>query len=74
LEAHFPPGATTCKHKPRIHSRWREFRFAFERILDAITPHVPIAAVIACWNQVAADLGERDRRRKPQVLAREVTT
>jgi hypothetical protein len=38
-------------------------------VIDAIAPRVALQPVLACWNQIATDLGERNRARKPQFLA-----
>jgi hypothetical protein len=50
-----------------MRSRWREFNFAFGRVLEAIAPRTRLLATLHQWNQIAADLGERSRRRIPQV-------
>jgi hypothetical protein len=63
------PWGYPLSNLPHIPSRWREFHFAFHRILEAITPRVGLDAVLSQWNQVAADLGERNRKRTPQVLS-----
>ena len=65
----FPPGATTCSNKTPIRSQWREFQFAFHRVLEAIAPAVPLETVLTRWNAIAAALGERNRKRKPQISA-----
>jgi len=36
-------------------------------VLDAIAPKVELDMVLARWNQIAAALGERNRKRKPQL-------
>jgi hypothetical protein len=50
-----------------LRSRWREFQFAFHRVLEAITPAVGLKTTIIRWNEIAAALGERNRKRKPQI-------
>lgn len=50
-----------------MESRWREFQFAFHRVIEAIAPAVGLATTIARWNEIAAALGERSRKRKPQL-------
>jgi hypothetical protein len=64
----FPPGDT---HSPRhkIHSRWREFSFALHQLRQAIDPPLALAATMANWNTLAADLAESSRKRVPQVPA-----
>jgi len=46
-----------------VRSRWREFQFALHRVLEAIAPAVGLAATLAQWNDIAAALGERNRKR-----------
>jgi hypothetical protein len=36
-------------------------------MLEAIAPALGIAATSADWNDIAAALGERNRKRKPQL-------
>jgi hypothetical protein len=60
----FPPGTTIYPKKPPTRSRWREFQFAFHRVVEAIAPAVGLETVLARWNQIAAALGERNRQRK----------
>lgn len=50
-----------------MRSRWREFQFAFHRVLDAIQPRIALPTVLAQWNQIAAALAERHRLRRPQL-------
>ena len=50
-----------------MESRWREFQFAFHRVIEAIAPVVGLATTIARWNEIAAALGERSRKRKPRL-------
>jgi len=59
------PGATICQTKAPIRSPWREFRFAFHWVTEAIAPSIGLATM-ASWNEIAAALGERNRKRKPQ--------
>ena len=61
------PWGYTCRNKPPIRSRWREFQFAFHRVIEAVAPAVGLANILAGWNQIAAALGERNRKRKPQL-------
>jgi hypothetical protein len=66
--APLPPGATTYPTKPPpVRSRWREFQFALHRVTEAIAPAVGLAATLAHWNDIAAALAERNRKRKPQL-------
>jgi hypothetical protein len=37
-------------------------------VIQAIAPAVGLGIVLARWNQIATALGERNRKRKPQVL------
>jgi hypothetical protein len=50
-----------------MRSRWREFQFAYHRVIEAIAPAVGLANTITRWNEIAAALGERNRKRKPQL-------
>lgn len=50
-----------------VRSRWREFQYAFHRVIEAIAPAVGLADIVARWNAIAAALAERGRKRKPQV-------
>ncbi len=61
------PGATTLSNKPPVRSRWREFRFAFQKVAEAVTPSIPLAGVLARWNEIASALGERSRTKRPQL-------
>ena len=61
------PWATTCPRKPHVRSRWREFQFALHRVTEALAPAVGLAATLAHWNDIAAALGERYHKRKPQL-------
>jgi hypothetical protein len=36
-------------------------------VIEAIAPAVGLEATIARWNEIAAALGERNRKRKPQI-------
>jgi hypothetical protein len=36
-------------------------------VIEAITPAVSLAATLTRWNEIAAALGERNRKRKPQL-------
>lgn len=57
-----------CPEGPPTNSHWREFQFAFHRILAAITPRIPLRSTLENWNRIAADLAEASRKRVPQVL------
>ncbi|MCP4933652.1 MAG: hypothetical protein GY927_05465, partial [bacterium] len=61
LLALFPPGATRCR------SRWREFEFIGHQIEQAIVPVLPLKFVLEHWPEIAASLGERSRKRTPQI-------
>src|SRR5664279_4864806 len=39
----------------------------FTRGIDAVQPSVGLKTTIARWNEIAAALGERNRKRKPQI-------
>ena len=54
--APFPPGATISQSKPPIRSRWREFQFAFHRVIEAVAPRVGLETTLHNWNRIAADL------------------
>jgi len=36
-------------------------------VIEAISPQVELAAVLSRWNDIAAALGEPNRKRKPQI-------
>jgi hypothetical protein len=36
-------------------------------VIEAIAPTVGLEIVLARWNQIATALGERNRKRKPQL-------
>jgi hypothetical protein len=36
-------------------------------VIEAVTPPIGLQATIAQWNEIAAALGERNRKRKPQI-------
>ena len=63
----FRPWATTCSRKPPVRGQWREFQFALHRVTVAIAPAVGLAATLSHWNEIAAALGERRRKRKRQL-------
>src|ERR1039458_8095752 len=68
----FPPGVTCCP-KLRTRSTWREFQFAFHQVLAAITPTLPLYAVLIQWNQVqlllANQVANGDRSSNPYLSA-----
>ena len=53
--------------RAKIPSRWREFSFALHQLRQCIDPCLPLAATLANWNTLAADLSEPSRKRAPQV-------
>ena len=63
--APFPPGDTTWRRR-RPHSPWREFRFVLNQVRRAIEPAFSLARTIGEWNDIAKDLAEPPRRRRPQ--------
>jgi len=36
-------------------------------VIEAVAPPIGLQAAIAHWNEIAAALGERNRKRKPQI-------
>jgi len=36
-------------------------------VIEAISPQVGLGAVLSHWNDIAAALGEPNRKRKPQI-------
>ena len=48
-------------------SRWREFQFALHQAQQAIAPEVKLEYALQHWNEIAAALAERDRKRVPQL-------
>ena len=48
-------------------SRWREFQFALHQTQQAIAPEVKLGYALQHWNEIAAALAERDRKRVPQL-------
>jgi hypothetical protein len=41
-------------------------------VIEALTPAVGLAVTVARWKEIAAALGERNRKRRPQISKLEV--
>jgi len=51
----------------RRSSRWREFQFSLHQLQRAIAPELGLEFVVRHWNEIAAALAERNRKRAPQL-------
>jgi hypothetical protein len=63
--AKFPPGDITYNNRTK--SAWREFAFALHQIQQAVDPVISLRKVLNEWGEIGSALGERSRKRIPQI-------
>lgn len=50
-----------------MRSQWREFQFALHQLQQTFAPRLGLEQVLRHWNEIAAALAERNRKRVPQI-------